>query len=99
MKILKPDTATVLYRTLRFGSKDLLSIGTLAMFKIDAGALGVLIGEAELWKNVKQALGPGEVLDLGFPKPSSEWLAYGDAYAPDGKPLSLLSASIEIGSS
>jgi uncharacterized protein YjbI with pentapeptide repeats len=99
MKILKPDTAALLYRTLRFDNRDLLSIGIMAMFELAPRADTALASEADLWKVAAQALGPDALLDAGLPKPRGEWLAYGAAYAPNGTPTTLLATTVEIGAS
>lgn len=97
MKIHKPDTSALLYRTLRFENRDLLSIAVIAMFPFERSGVGALASESDLWKVTAQALGPDSILDVAFPKPRGEWLAYGTAYAPAGEPAPLLATTIELG--
>ena len=97
MKIIKPATVALLYRTLRFEQRDLLSIGMLAMFPLESANIQALAAEADLWKFSEQALGKATVLDAALPKPRGEWFAYGAAYAPNRKAVPLLSTLVDIG--
>ncbi|WP_250528574.1 DUF2169 domain-containing protein [Caballeronia sp. GAWG2-1] len=100
MKILKPDTAGLVYRTLRFNERDLLSMGVLVMFALDAPHDGPprLASEPDLWKAGAGATGDGP-LDAGFPKPCGEWLAYGAAHAPAGTTATLVETTVQVGAS
>ncbi|WP_323117720.1 pentapeptide repeat-containing protein [Burkholderia alba] len=84
MKIIKPDTLALLPRTFRFDGVDRLSIGALACFPLRDTPVGPadLATEADLWRIARQALGDDAPLDEGFPKPSGEFLVYGQAHAP-----------------
>ncbi|AIO70211.1 type VI secretion system accessory protein TagAB-5 [Burkholderia oklahomensis] len=85
MKIVKPDTLALLYRTLRFEGVDRLSIGALALFPLRTDApVGPddLATETALWQVAQQMLDGHAPLDEGFPKPASEFLVYGDVHAP-----------------
>ncbi|MGC3029263.1 type VI secretion system accessory protein TagAB-5 [Burkholderia sp. DN3021] len=85
MKIIKPDSLSLLCRTLRFEGIDRLSIGALACFALRAHTPvgpGDLSSEAELWQVAQQWLDPQTPLDEGVPKPAGEFLVYGHAYAP-----------------
>ncbi|MDR5837109.1 DUF2169 domain-containing protein [Caballeronia sp. LZ034LL] len=101
MKIIKPDTCALLFRTLRFEGRDLLSIGAMAMFPLTPPAAGPapLASEADLWTAGAAALGDGGLLDAGFPKPRGEWLAYGAAHAPGGAPAALVETVVQVGNS
>ncbi|SDV47147.1 DUF2169 family type VI secretion system accessory protein [Chitinasiproducens palmae] len=99
MKIIKPDNLSLLYRTLRFERRDLLSIGLLAMFDFDAPRADALHTESYMWEAVAQALGTDGLLDAGFPKPNGEWLAYGAAYAPNGVAAPVVATQVQIGDS
>lgn len=88
MKIVKPESLALLCRTLRFEGIDRLSIGALACFALRADAPagpGDLAPEASLWQVARRCLGEHAPLDDGLPKPSGEFLVYGDAYAPPGR--------------
>ncbi|AOJ73477.1 MULTISPECIES: type VI secretion system accessory protein TagAB-5 [Burkholderia] len=85
MKIVKPNTLALLYRTLRFEGVDRLSIGALALFPLRADApVGPddLATETELWQVAQQMFDEHALLDEGFPKPAGEFLVYGNVYAP-----------------
>jgi hypothetical protein len=97
MKIQKPNTCAIVSRTLRFGGKDLLCVGMLAMFPLDRPQPDALVPEAELWKVAMQSIGDDAVLDLGYPKASAEWFVYGAAYTPDATPSELIAARAQIG--
>ncbi|MGY4730812.1 DUF2169 family type VI secretion system accessory protein [Burkholderia pyrrocinia] len=84
MKIVKPDTLGLLYRTLRLDGADWLSVGALALFPLQAdtpAGPANLATEVELWRTAQSSLGDYIPLDEGFPKPAGEFLVYGLAYA------------------
>ncbi|KML54610.1 pentapeptide repeats family protein [Burkholderia cepacia] len=88
MKIVKPDTLGLLYRTLRLDGADWLSVGALALFHLQADTSAGpanLATEVELWRTAQRSLGDHMPLDEGFPKPAGEFLVYGRAYARERK--------------
>jgi len=97
MKILKPDSLALLYRALRLGGHDVLSIGMMAMFRFDASDREHLLSEPELWKHAGHAIGADAVLDDGLPKPAAEFLAYGACHAPPGGEATELLVSVTVG--
>ncbi|HTN66188.1 MAG TPA: DUF2169 domain-containing protein, partial [Burkholderiaceae bacterium] len=97
MKIIKPDNLALLYRTLRFGRRDLLSLGLLGLFHFDRSNPDQMLPEAELWTMVAQALGDNAVLDEGLPKPAAEFMVYGAACAADGREVPQLPVAVRLG--
>ncbi len=87
MKIVKPDTLSLLYGVCprlpgapgEPGDYS-LSLAALAAFPF-AEAESALLSEQELWQAVEQALPEGEVLDQGLPKPRGEYLVYGACHS------------------
>ncbi|MDB5990460.1 MAG: putative exported protein [Herbaspirillum sp.] len=101
MKIIKPDNLALFYRTLQQGDDKLLSLGLMAMFRLDGAAPSAapaqLLSEQQLWTLSTAALGDA-VLDAGWPKPAGEFLAYGAYHAPAADAGRQLIVSISVGS-
>jgi uncharacterized protein YjbI with pentapeptide repeats len=97
MKIFRPDTLAILYRSFRFARRNTLSIGMLGMFPFGSHGPEGLREEPELWAAVGQAMGDEAILDEGFPKPCGEFKLYGHAWAPSGKPVGEMLVSAKIG--
>lgn len=94
MKVLKPDSLALLYRSLRFGRRNLLSLGLMGLFRFDRAELG---SEPELWAAAAAALGQDQVLDEGLPKPAGEFLAYGACHSAGGVPVQQLPVNVRVG--
>ena len=92
MKVVKPDTLSLLYAAHprpsghpRTDGDFSLVLGAMAGFSFadssadplaDTGQ-GRLLREDALWRQVQQSLPDGETLDFGLPKPRAEYLVYG----------------------
>ncbi len=96
MRIEKPDHASVLVRTYRWAGDGYLSLTVLCGFALDAPSR--LLSEQDLWGTVQDQLGKDVIFDLGMPKPRSEFLLAGKAYAPGGKPVTGLEVTVRVGS-
>jgi uncharacterized protein YjbI with pentapeptide repeats len=82
MKVRKPDHLSLLFRTLVFPEKPpTLVISALAGFRFGAWGEAEMAPESEVWPEASAHLADGEVLDLGYPKASAEFLVYGSCYA------------------
>lgn len=100
MKIIKPDNLALFYRTLQQGDDKLLSLGMMAMFRLDcaASAPAQLLSEQQLWTISTAAIGGDAVLDAGWPKPAGEFLAYGACHAPTADIVLQKTVRIRVGS-
>ncbi len=97
MKILKPDSLALLYRSFRFAGKKKLSLGLMACFELDESRKPALLMEADLWKRVTKALGSDAILDEGFPKPAGEFLVFGAAHAPANTKAAEVAVTAQVG--
>jgi uncharacterized protein YjbI with pentapeptide repeats len=98
MKIIKPDALGLLHRSVHFARQNQLAIGMLAFFKFDKSNLQGLLAEAQMWPFVAEAMGKDAILDEGCAKTNGEFLMFGNAYAPDGKPATELAVMAQVGS-
>ena len=98
MKIIKPDSLGLLHRSTHIARQNQLAIGMLAFFSFDKSSLPGLLAEAQMWPFVAEAMGKDAILDEGWAKPCGEFLMFGNAYAPDGKPAIELAVMAEVGS-
>jgi uncharacterized protein YjbI with pentapeptide repeats len=84
MKVIKPDTLSLLYaahpRPSGHPQTDgdySLILGAMAGFSFADQDQNRLLREDVLWRHVQQSLPEGETLDSGLPKPRAEYLVYG----------------------
>lgn len=98
MKILKPDALGLLHRSIHVARQNQLTIGMLAFFSFDKSNLSGLLAEAQMWPFVAEAMGKDAILDEGWAKSSGEFLMFGNACAPDGKPATELAVMAQVGS-
>lgn len=98
MKVIKPETSEVVYRTLLspFGDQ-LFSVGVLTLFSLHPETSVDLSQAGAIWAVAKQALGTDTILDEGWPKSRSEFLVYGNAYALEGLTTQPLSVVVRVG--
>lgn len=97
MKILKPSSLALLYRSIHLGHLHQLSIGMMACFTFDKNNLPDLLPEAKMWPLAVKAMGKNAILDEGFPKPVGEFLVFGAAYAPVNTPATEVVVAAQIG--
>ncbi len=97
MKVFKPDALALLYRNLRFGRRNQLSLGLMGMFRYGSSRRDALATEPELWAAVAAALGSDQILDEGTPKTSAEFLVYGACHSPDGSAVEQLPVNVKVG--
>ena len=98
MKILKPSSLALLYRSIHFAHLHQLSIGMMAFFTFDKNNLPDLLPEAKMWPLAVRAMGENAILDEGFPKPVGEFLVFGAAHAPINAPATEVVVAAQIGS-
>jgi len=89
MKTVKPDSLSLLYASLPLlpgfpadAGECTLSLGALLGFPCQEQGEMTPLSEQQLWQVVEEALPEGETLDMGLPKPRSEFLVYGACHAP-----------------
>jgi uncharacterized protein YjbI with pentapeptide repeats len=97
MKILKPDDLALVYRSLRFAGRNMLSLGMIAGFRMTTDRTVAMMSEPQLWAAVAGALGADKILDEGFPKPSAEYLVYAAACAPVSSEVEQMRVSAHVG--
>ena len=94
MRVIKPMKLGVLHRPFEQGGRIHLSVGVFVFFAFDAPDRP--LPEAEMWQAIATAVGEGSIFDEGMPKPGSEWLVHGAAFAPNGvaKPALTVEANV-----
>jgi uncharacterized protein YjbI with pentapeptide repeats len=97
MKIIKPDTLSLLYRNFQLSQDRFLSFGMMAMFHFDRATRMELLSEAQLWVDAMASIGEGVILDEGLPKPAGEFIAYGAAHAPNGTMVKEIEVALQVG--
>jgi uncharacterized protein YjbI with pentapeptide repeats len=97
MKVFKPDTLSLLYRSFRFAGQSKLAVGLMACFEFDKNQLAGLLPDPDLWKKAAKAMGADLILDEGFPKPAGEFLVFGSAYAPPNTQATEVAVTAQIG--
>ncbi|TDV28731.1 uncharacterized protein YjbI with pentapeptide repeats [Paraburkholderia caballeronis] len=97
MKIIKPDNASVQYRSLKLAGRHLLAIGVYAAFGFEHPCLDSLLDDTAVWPLIEPILGKTALLDEGYPKPVGEYMLYGAAYAPEGRTIESQRVSVRVG--
>jgi uncharacterized protein YjbI with pentapeptide repeats/antitoxin component of RelBE/YafQ-DinJ toxin-antitoxin module len=82
MKVHKPGQLSLLFKTVVTPRWPVVFVSALAGFRFGGRGLDGLIQEGEMWPLAMARLNEDEPLDLGFPKPSAEFLVYGECCAP-----------------
>jgi uncharacterized protein YjbI with pentapeptide repeats len=95
MKVLKPLSQSLLYKTFEEGKKCYLSVAILSFFTFEASS--GLLSEIDLWKFTGSELGKDAILDICMPKPKGEVLVVGKCFAPGGKPVPAYEVGLQIG--
>lgn len=94
MQIIKPRSVGLISKTYGFGEFQ-TAIGGLSFFSL--GDSPKLLMETAQWPEIIKALGEGQVLDMGFAKPSGEVLVAGSVYAAKGKSVTQMQARLHLG--
>lgn len=95
MKVRKPDNLSLLFRTLVFPEEPpTLVVSAFAGFRFGARGEAEILPEGDVWAAAMAHLADEEVLDLGFPKASAEFLAYGSCHAD--KPVQEMVARVIV---
>jgi hypothetical protein len=84
MKIIKPQTLSLLTRPFEFRREFWLGVSVIAFLPI--GDAPVLLPETAMWPFLAEELPPDLPLDAAIPKARAEFLAVAHCHAPDGLP-------------
>src|SRR5215471_15978310 len=95
MRIIKPQTMSLLTRPFEFRREFWLGLATLAF--VPVGETEILLPETAMWPFLAEELPPEQPLDAAIPKAEAEFLAIAHAYASNGTPAPLVSVSIQLG--
>ena len=95
MKIIKPQTVSLLTRPFEFQHEFWLGLATLAF--MPTGETPSLLPESAMWPFLAEELPPDLPLDAAIPKVRAELLAIAHAHAPGGMPIPLFDVSIRLG--
>lgn len=96
MKIVKPLTLGLLHKPYRYKGQNHFVIAALGFFKLGAQQERFLTENLQ-WPKVVAALPAGRPVDEVMPKLRSEVLLAGNAYAPQGKPVTDMTVRVCVG--
>ncbi|MFH6995481.1 DUF2169 domain-containing protein [Flavobacterium sp. FlaQc-48] len=94
MRVVKPFRLSLLNRTFRFETEDILGVALLGMISMEPQSK--LRAETDLWKLVQNELNGNGVLDLGIPKSLAEFLVSGYVYTNHQAEKTACMAQIKI---
>lgn len=94
MKVLKPQSLSVLHRCFERQQRAWLGVSVIGF--VPLAAEPALLPEQELWQLVPSLLGDTP-LDVAVPKQGAEFVLAGDACAPTGQPLRGMKVGVRIG--
>jgi uncharacterized protein YjbI with pentapeptide repeats len=95
MKIIKPQTLSLLTRPFEFRRQFWLGVSVMAFLPI--GEDPILLPETDMWALAAAELPADQALDAAIPKRRPEFLAAAIAFSPDGAPVNGLQAGIQLG--
>lgn len=97
MKIIKPMSLGLLYKTYQQARRHHLVVTALGFFALGGAASGRLLSEPAQWKKVMRVLPTGQALDEASPKAQAEVLVLGRACAPGGVPVTHMPVRLQVG--
>jgi uncharacterized protein YjbI with pentapeptide repeats len=95
MKVIKPQTLSLLTRPFEFKREFWLGVAVAAFLPV--GVTPVLLQESALWQFLAEELPPDQPLDAVIPKIRPEFLAVAHAFAPGGIPAAQIRTGIQLG--
>jgi len=95
MKVIKPQTLSLLTHPFEFKREFWLGVSVLAFLPI--GETPALQQEAAMWPFLAEELPPDQVLDAAIPKVRPEFLAIAHCFVPDGIAARLVRTGIQLG--
>jgi Uncharacterized protein conserved in bacteria (DUF2169) len=97
MKIIKPQTLSLLTRPFEFRRDYWLGCAVVAFLPI--GETHTLLPEADLWPFLTEELPSDQPLDAAIPKTRTEFVAIAHAFAPGGVAAPMVPTGIQLGAS
>lgn len=98
MKIIKPLSLGLLYKTYRQSGINHLVVTALGFFPLGAAKPARFLMEGPQWAKVMAALPAGQALDEAMPKTGSEAMVLGRACAPGNAPVRQMEVRLQVGS-
>jgi hypothetical protein len=95
VRVIKPETLSLLTRPFEFRREFWLGVAVLAFVPI--GDTPVLLPEAAMWPFLSEELPPDLPLDAAIPKVRAEFLAVAHCQAPDAVAAPLVRTGIQLG--
>jgi uncharacterized protein YjbI with pentapeptide repeats len=95
MRVVKPETLSLLTRPFEFRREFWLGVSVVACLPI--GETPILLKESAMWPFLAEELPPDQPLDAGLPKSRPEFLAIAHCFAPDGVAAPLVRTGIQLG--
>ncbi|WP_431094983.1 DUF2169 family type VI secretion system accessory protein [Polaromonas aquatica] len=97
MKIIKPLSLGLLYKTYRQSGVNRLVVTALGFFPLGEASPQRFLMEGPQWARALAALPPGQALDEAMPKAGAEALVLGRACAPGNRPVTRMEARLQVG--
>jgi uncharacterized protein YjbI with pentapeptide repeats len=94
MKVVKPLTQSLLYKSYEAEKKFFFCTVIISHFSFDSTSL---LSEQDLWKFAGSELGKDAMLDMCMPKPKGEVLVVGKCFTPEAKPVPAYEVHLKIG--
>lgn len=98
MKIIKPLSLGLLYKTYRQSGINRLVVTALGFFPLGEVRPQRFLMEGPQWARVLAALPAGQALDEAMPKTGAEAMVLGRACAPGNRPVKRMEARLQVGS-
>lgn len=95
MRVIKPQTLSLLTRPFEFRKQFWLGVAVIAC--VPLGATTSLLPDIALWPMLAEELPPDQALDAVIPKVQPEFLAVAHAFAPGGTAVPSLRVGIQLG--
>lgn len=97
MKIIKPLSLGLLYKTYRQSGVNRLVVTALGFFPLGADRPQRFLMEGPQWARVLPVLPAGQPLDEAMPKTGAEAMVLGRACAPGNRPVRQMEARLQVG--
>lgn len=94
MKIVKGLQASLMTKTFQFQHKQFLVASNLWGFYLDTGEA---ILEMKLWPIIADVIGENVLFDEATNKDGSEFIVFGDAFAPNQQPAPSVDVAVRVG--
>lgn len=95
MKVIKPQSLSLLTRPFEFRREFWLGVSVIAFLPI--GDKPALLAETAMWPFLAEELPPDLPLEAGIPKTQPEFVAVAHGFAPGGRPVGQLRVGVQLG--